>query len=123
MNKPSTIYERLGDDNLLLLVDEFYNAVFADDRINHLFQNDIKEIKSKQYMFLTQFLGGPPRYTEAHGHPRLRIRHFPHAITEEATIAWLENMAYAISKLPISEEFKDEIFQRFPRPAAHMINS
>ena len=52
-----TIYERLGDDNLKLLVDSFYDKVLKDDRINMLFQSDIKEVRSKQFMFLSQFFG------------------------------------------------------------------
>lgn len=117
-----TIHSRLGDENLQLLVDHFYEAVYADDRINGLFTNEIAEVKSKQFMFLSQFFGGPPRYIEAHGHPRLRMRHAEHIIDKDAAMAWLENMAQAVAKLPISEELKDEIFNRFPQTAAHMIN-
>lgn len=118
-----TIYERLGDENLQLLVDKFYDKVMADVRISELFQTDLKLVKEKQYSFLTQFLGGPPRYAEAFGHPRMRMRHMPHKITQDAAHAWLECMAEAISELPIEEAFQKEIFQRFPHVAAHMINS
>lgn len=118
-----TIHERLGDKNLQLLVDEFYKAVYADERISDLFKTDIEEVKSKQFMFLSQFFGGPPRYAEVHGHPMLRRRHAPHAVTKEAAVAWLENMALAVAKLPVDEQLKDEIFNRFPQAAAHMVNS
>lgn len=118
-----TIYERLGDENLQKLVDNFYDQVLADTRISHLFQTDIKLVKNKQFMFLSQFLGGPPRYAETYGHPRMRMRHMPHKIDHDAAHAWLECMADAISKLPIEEDFKSEIFQRFPNVAAHMINA
>jgi len=117
------IYERLGDENLEKLVDDFYNKVLADDRIKDLFNTDIKEVKSKQFMFLTQFFGGPPRYSEVHGHPKLRMRHFPHRVTAEGARAWLQCMAEAISQLPIDESFQEEIFQRFPNVAMHMVNS
>ena len=118
-----TIYERLGDDNLKKLVDGFYDKVLADDRINHLFQTDIIEVKSKQFKFLTQFFGGPPRYSEVYGHPKLRMRHLPHKVTMAGAGVWLECMAEAISELPIDEPFKEEIFQRFPHAARHMVNS
>jgi len=117
-----SIYERLGDKNLQLLVDEFYNGVYSDPRISELFQTDIKTVKEKQFAFLSQFFGGPPRYSEKHGHPMLRRRHAPHAITKSAAKAWLENMAFAISRLPVEEDFKDEIFNRFPQAASHMVN-
>jgi len=118
-----TIHHRLGDENLRLLVDEFYSAVYNDNRISHLFANDIDKVKAKQFAFLSQFFGGPPRYAEQHGHPRLRMRHAPHSITKDGAMAWLENMALAISKLPVDEGLKDEIFNRFPQAAAHMVNS
>lgn len=118
-----TIYERLGDENLNMLVDKFYNKILADERIRHLFQTDIKEVKSKQFMFLSQFFGGPPRYTEVHGHPKLRMRHLPHKVTMDSAGAWLECMAEAISELPIDESFKEEIFMRFPHAARHMVNT
>ena len=118
-----TLYDRLGDENLQLLVDEFYASVYADERISGLFKADMEEVKSKQYLFLTQFFGGPPRYSEVHGHPMLRRRHAPHNITKEAAVAWLENMAIAVAKLSVDEDLKDEIFNRFPQAAAHMVNS
>lgn len=118
-----TIYERLGDENLQILVDHFYELVFNDDRINHLFKTDKELVKRKQFMFLSQFFGGPARYAEAYGHPRMRARHMPHEINKDAAYAWLENMAAAIAMLQIDESFKDEIFQRFPSVASHMINT
>lgn len=117
-----SIYDRLGDEKLQLLVDNFYNEVLLDSRIAYLFQTDIETVKSKQFMFLSQFFGGPARYAETYGHPRMRMRHISHKIDHDAAHAWLECMAEAISKLPIDESFQKEIFQRFPNVAAHMIN-
>ncbi|MEE9437879.1 MAG: globin [Saprospiraceae bacterium] len=118
-----TTYSRLGDNNLALLVDYFYDFVIADERINHLFTTDIKDVKEKQYLFLSQFFGGPNRYSDIHGHPKLRMRHIPHKITKTGAMAWLQCMAKAVDKLPIDDALKDEVFNRFPRVASHMINS
>ncbi len=117
-----TLYEELGDEQLKKMVDTFYNKVLADERIADLFQSDLKLIKSKQFMFLSQFLGGPGRYTAEYGHPRMRMRHMPHAITPSAAIAWLENMKSSIYSLDISEDLKDRLYVRFPHVAAHMVN-
>jgi hemoglobin len=118
-----SIYDRLGKENLSTLIDTFYDKVISDERINHLFTTDINEVKRKQFMFLSQFFGGPPLYVEEFGHPKMRMRHLPHKITESAAVAWLDNMAQSINQLPIGEEFKAEIYQRFPHLAAHMVNS
>ncbi|HEY0653865.1 MAG TPA: globin [Chryseosolibacter sp.] len=118
----TTPYDRLGPDNLRLLVDRFYDLVFANEDISHLFKTDKEVIKEKQRLFLTQFLGGPPLYSERFGHPRLRARHMPHPISQEHAVAWLSCMSAAISSLAIDEEFKDELFKRFVPTAMFMVN-
>jgi hemoglobin len=117
-----TLYYRLGKENLDLLVDRFYDLVFVNDQIAHLFKNDKEEIKGKQRLFLTQFLGGPALYSEKFGHPQMRARHMPHPITETDAIAWLHCMSQAIGSLPVSEALKDELFARFPPTAMFMVN-
>lgn len=117
-----TFYDRLGEDNLRLLVERFYDLVFEHEQIAHLFKTDKEIIKEKQRLFLTQFLGGPPRYSELYGHPKLRARHLPHPITQEDAVAWLSCMSAAITSLPIDEAFKDELFKRFIQTAMFMVN-
>lgn len=118
-----TLYEELGDEKLQELVGYFYDLVVKDDRINHLFPKEIDEVIRKQYLFLSQFLGGPARYTQEFGHPRMRLRHLPHKISQYSAIAWLENMKKAIDKLDMTQDFKDRLFMRFPHVASRMVNS
>lgn len=119
----TTLYELLGDENLRLLLDRFYDLVFQNEEISHLFKTDKNEIKEKQRLFLTQFLGGPALYSEQYGHPQMRARHIPHAITDESAIAWLKCMSAALRELPITEELKDELFKRFVPTAMFMVNT
>jgi hemoglobin len=117
-----TLFERLGEENLRLMVDRFYDLVFAHGQIAHLFKTDKNVIKEKQRLFLTQFLGGPPLYSEKYGHPKLRARHMPHPIGEEDAVAWLSCMSAAITSLSIEESLKDELFKRFIPTAMFMVN-
>ena len=39
--------------------------------------------------FLEQYWGGPGTYSEERGHPRLRMRHLPFAVTPDARDRWL----------------------------------
>ena len=117
-----TLFQRLGEENLMTLVDRFYDLVFQNEVISHLFKTDKKTIKEKQRLFLTQFLGGPPLYSEQYGHPQLRARHLPHPITEEDAVAWLSCMSEAITSLAIDEPIKDELFKRFIPTAMFMVN-
>lgn len=120
----NSLYERMGGDaTLRILVERFYDKVYEHEEIAHLFHSDKEEIKEKQRLFLTQFLGGPQLYSETYGHPRMRARHMPHQITEEAAVAWLACMADAVNNLEIEESLKDELFARFPQTAMFMVNS
>ena len=115
-----TLYDRLGETNLNTLVDRFYDLVFRHEQISRLFKTDKEVIKNKQKLFLTQFLGGPPKYSEQFGHPRLRARHLPHPISEDDAVAWLSCMSAAITSLAIDESLKDELFKRFIPTAMFM---
>jgi hemoglobin len=117
-----TLFDRLGEETIRLLVDRFYALVFAHEQIAHLFKTDKEVIKEKQRLFLTQFLGGPPLYSQQFGHPQLRARHLPHVIGEEDAVAWLSCMSAAITSLPIDESLKDELFKRFIPTAMFMVN-
>lgn len=117
-----TIYQKLGPNALQQLVYTFYELVLDSPIISQLFKTDIKMVRQKQIAFLTQFLGGPPLYSQTYGHPRMRMRHLPHQITEEAAIEWLSCMNTAINTLDIDEELKNTLFNCFPRLAAHMVN-
>lgn len=121
--EPATIFERLGEANIRLLVDRFYDLVFDDEQISHLFKTDKDLIKEKQRLFLTQFLGGPPLYTAQYGHPQLRARHMPHPIAHDDAVAWLSCMSTAIKSLEIEESLKDELFKRFVPTAMFMVNT
>jgi len=118
-----TIYEGLGEEKLDQLVERFYGFVLENPVISPLFTTDIVLVKQKQKAFLTQFLGGPPLYNQTYGHPRMRMRHLPHRITETAATEWLKCMHTAIQTLDIDEDFKVTLFNCFPRLAAHMVNA
>lgn len=116
------LYDRVGVGNLHKLVEIFYDLVFTSEKIAPLFQNDKEVIKKKQFAFLSQFLGGPQLYTMEHGHPKMRMRHLPHEITNEAKDEWLHCMKLAIDKLDLSAELKETLYNCFPPVAQHMVN-
>lgn len=119
-----SFYDKLGENRLNQLLDTFYDKVFESDKIRHLFQQTPKdEIKLKQKLFLTQFLGGAPLYSERFGPPQMRKRHIPHEITEEAKEEWLRCMRESINTLDWDKDLKDTLYNIFPRVAQHMVNS
>lgn len=77
----------------------------------------------KQFLFLTQFFGGPSIYTEEFGHPKMRMRHLKHVIREEDKEEWLRCMNESIEELPVDDGLKLELKAAFPILAQHMVNS
>lgn len=118
-----TLYNRIGAEKLREIVDLFYDIVFEDSKIKHLFNTEKTQIREKQYKFLTQFLGGPQLYTAEYGHPKMRLRHLPHKIDGAARNEWLRCMRLAIDKSGIEKELGDALYNCFPAVASHMVNS
>jgi hemoglobin len=116
------LYSKIGPERLRAIVDEFYDLVFRDDEIKDLFQTNKSLIRDKQYQFLTQFLGGPQLYSQTYGHPRMRMRHLPHAIDEHAKDAWLRCMKTAIQLHIEDDELATALYAFFPKLAQHMVN-
>ena len=117
-----TLYNKIGSIKLRKLVDKFYDIVFFDSEISHLFYSENSLIRDKQYCFLTQFLGGPMLYSEKYGHPKMRARHLPHAIGEKEKDEWLRCMRLAIDTMEFDPELGDALFNCFPTVAQHMVN-
>lgn len=119
----STLYERVGgDETFKRLVDEFYTRIEADPLLRPLFPEDLEPGKQYQFLFLTQYWGGPARYEEQRGHPRLRMRHAPFAIGKAERDAWFGHMVAAIDEVGITGQDRAALIAYFERAATFMIN-
>lgn len=119
-----TLYEAIGGASAVRsIVEHFYPKVQADPLLGPIFPEDIKPVMEKQYLFLTQFFGGPPLYSEQYGHPMMRARHLPFPVTPARAAAWLNCMARALKETDIPEELHAVVLERLSGPAYHFINS
>lgn len=123
MNNQQTPFEVIGEETLHRLVDTFYGLVAQHPDLAPIFPNDFSEIARKQKQFLTQYLGGPPLYTEEHGHPMMRARHLPFPVTPIRAKAWLSCMTKAMDKTGIEGPIRDDFYSRLFLTAQHMINT
>jgi hemoglobin len=121
--RPVTLYDWIGGAGTVRrLVEAFYPRVQRDPDLAPIFPADIRPVMEKQYLFLTQFLGGPPLYSERYGPPMLRARHLPHPITPRRRDAWLRCMAAALEDIGLPEEVRTFVLARLTPVADHMVN-
>ncbi|MGX4670094.1 globin domain-containing protein [Cerasibacillus sp. JNUCC 74] len=120
----NSIFEAIGGSIAVQrLVQTFYAHVSRHPDLIPIFPEDLTETIHKQKLFLTQFFGGPPLYSEERGHPMLRRRHLPFEITPTRKDAWLECMALALVEAEINEPYRTAIFEKLTLTANHMMNT
>lgn len=116
-------YEEIGGfETVDRLVTAFYRRVSSHPILIPLFPDNFEEIARKQKNFLTQFLGGPPLYTEEFGHPMLRKRHLRFPIGKKEREAWLSCMSQAMDDIQLLSPWREIIFERLSLTAHHMMN-
>ena len=124
MNDTKTIYEQAGGDApFRRLVDIFYARVERDALLRPLFPADLEPGKERQFLFITQYFGGPSRYNALRGHPRLRMRHAPVAIGQAERDAWAGHMLAAIDEAGFVEPVRGALRDYFERAATFLINA
>jgi hemoglobin len=120
--KLTTLFDQIGEEKIQELVRAFYPKVYEDPDISTLFQDDMKEIMRKQQMFLTQFTGGPPLYSQEFGPPAMRQRHLPFEITPKRAKCWLRCMKEAFVEVELDQHPAGEFFySRLEQVAAIMV--
>ncbi len=93
-----TLYERVGGESFFVdLVDAFYAVVEGDAVLRPMYPADLADSRRHLALFLIQYWGGPRNYQEERGHPRLRMRHAPFAVNDEARDHWLAAMTAALA--------------------------
>lgn len=101
------IYGLIGEEGFTRLVGAFYRQIPNDDILGPMYPaDDLAGAEVRLRDFLIFRFGGPGRYIEQRGHPRLRMRHAPFVIDQRARDRWVEIMdkAFAEAKLPAEAE-------------------
>lgn len=98
------IYSTIGEEGFARLIAAFYRRVPADSILGPMYPAaDLAGAEQRLLDFLVGRFGGPMRYIEQRGHPRLRMRHAPFAIDEGARDRWIALMMAAMdeAQLPV----------------------
>lgn len=124
MDSGQTIYQQLGEsDGLRSIIETFYGNVVREPLLAPLFPEDMGPVMEKQQQFLTQFFGGPPLFSEQHGHPMMRARHMRFPVTNERADAWLACMNASLQENGVEDELREFVIARLKGPAYHFVNT
>jgi hemoglobin len=85
-------------------------------------KEDLDEARARLRDFLIQRFGGPTTYSQQRGHPRLRMRHAPFAVTERARHRWVELMEQAMAEVKLPEGVIPALHKYVLDTATFMIN-
>lgn len=120
-----SFYDEIGGhETFVALVKRFYEGVASDPPLRALYpEEDLGPAEERLRMFLEQYWGGPTTYGEQRGHPRLRLRHAPFAVTPEARDRWLIHMRDAVDSIGLTPEQDATLWAYLERAAYFMVNT
>ncbi|HVV47243.1 MAG TPA: globin [Bryobacteraceae bacterium] len=117
------LYALVGEDGVRRLVAAFYRQVPHDDVLGRMYPaHDLAGAEERLREFLIFRFGGPPRYIERRGHPRLRMRHAPFAIGPVARNRWMHLMNNALVEAALPAEAEAMLREFFEGVATFMMN-
>ena len=117
------VYELIGEEGFARLIHAFYAQVPNDPILGPMYpKEDLAGAEERLRDFLIGRFGGPPRYVEQRGHPRLRMRHMPFAIDSAARNQWVMLMDRALDESTLPDEVTALLREFFHGVATFMIN-
>lgn len=117
------VYEVIGEEGFTRLIRAFYAQVPEDPILGPMYpRDDMAGAEQRLRDFLIGRFGGPPRYIQQRGHPRLRMRHAPFAIDTAARDRWVTLMERALAEAELPTEAAAVLREFFHATATFMIN-
>jgi len=122
---PATFYDDIGGyDTISRIVATFYEGVATDELLRPMYPDaDLGPAEERFRLFLVQYWGGPSTYSDQRGHPRLRMRHAPFAVTPEAKDHWLRHFRAGLDAVDLTPEQDAQFWAYVEHAAQFMINT
>jgi hemoglobin len=117
------IYAAIGEDGFRRLIAAFYKQVPGDEILGAMYPpGDLAGAEQRLRDFLIGRFGGPQRYMEQRGHPRLRMRHMPFAVNAAARERWLQLMTNALNEVRLPPDVDRFLREFFDGVSAMLVN-
>lgn len=119
-----TPYDAFGGEAFFTdLVADFYRDVAQDPVLRPMYpEADLGPAQRRLRLFLMQYWGGPTTYGQERGHPRLRMRHAPFPIDEQARDHWLQHMRAALDARGLPQDLDRQMWSYLASAAQAMMN-
>lgn len=118
------VYGQIGEEGFARLIRAFYAQVVTDDILAPMYPSaDMAGAEARLRDFLVGRFGGPMRYVEQRGHPRLRRRHVGFRIDRLARDRWVALMTRALDETGLPAESDAVLRGFFDATATFMINT
>ena len=120
-----TFYDAIGGyPTIARIVARFYAGVASDDYLRAIYpEDDMGPAQERFTLFLVQYWGGPTTYSDQRGHPRLRMRHAPFAVTPRAKEHWLTHFRAALDEADLPPELDAQFWDYVTHAAQFMVNT
>jgi hemoglobin len=120
-----TFYDAIGGyPTIARIVEVFYAGVASDEVLRPLYpEEDLTDAQERFTLFLVQYWGGPTTYSDSRGHPRLRMRHAPFAVTPLAKEHWLTHFREGLDAAALSPELDAQFWDYVTHAAQFMVNT
>jgi hemoglobin len=117
------VFAEIGEEGFARLVRAFYAQVPGDDILGPMYPAaDMAGAEARLRDFLVGRFGGPMRYVEQRGHPRLRMRHAPFVVDRRARDRWVALMTRALEAAALPPDSEAVLRAFFDATATFMIN-
>jgi hemoglobin len=117
------IYGAIGEEGFARLTAGFYSRIPQDDILGPMYRDaDLRGAEQRLRDFLVFRFGGPTRYIESRGHPRLRMRHAPFAIDQAARDRWFSLMRAALEEAMLPTQAAAALLAFFESTATFLMN-
>jgi hemoglobin len=117
------VFSAVGEEGFARLIAAFYRQVPSDELLGPMYpKHDLAGAEERLRDYLIYRFGGPQKYVEERGHPRLRARHFPFAITQAARDRWMQFMDIALKQAAFPPDAEKQVREFFEGMSTFMIN-
>jgi len=121
----TTFYDDIGGEaTIRTIVGTFYAGVAEDPVLRPMYpEEDLGPAADRFALFLMQYWGGPTTYSDTRGHPRLRMRHAPFAVTPAAAQRWLVHFRAGLDAAELTPEQDAQFWDYVTHAAQFMVNT